>query len=464
VLRLSRSGLGGKWLKSPNCWALLALGIRLAAFASISVIGTAMERAAGMTPPAGRPSSVLQLLYSRTDFIRLTEDETAYNEMAKNIVAGRGFVTDNGWLVAKPGQPTAYAGAGYPLFVALWYRLFGSGNQIAFFVGQILLAALATYPIFWITREIAGTLAAQIAAAAYVFNPLLIWVSIAMMSEALMGPLVVGYLWLLHRVMDSARTRSLAWGLLVCLGADAAALAETRSISFSLALGALLVLWFVGAATTARRLRLVRCVMFAAVFASVCAPWAARNYFLWHRWIPFSTKSGMSAYMFNNSGLRVGLGRQLVAGEMPVDAYSPAIQGLPDESSRDAALMGLFWQFVRTQPLKFLGLVACRFAVAVLPVTSTESNWPTALAALWSKLPILVLLALSLVRFGKVPLAAALLPEILVVVCWWLGQSLAGPGLRFRSPADFAYSIIVGVLAAVLLSPGSDLRRQRLSA
>lgn len=457
-----RPGLGGRWLTSPHCWALLALVIRLCAFLSIPLAGGQMQRATNMVAPGRHSSSALTLLESRTDFVRLTEDETPYNEIAKNIVAGKGFVTDGGWLVARPGEPTAYAGAGYPLFIALAYRLFGSGNQIAFFAMQILLAGLSTYLIFWSAQRIAGTPAAQIAAAAYAFDPLLIWVSIAMMSEALVGPLLAAYVWLLHRITDGGG--AVPWILLVCLGADAAALAETRSIAFSLAVGALLLLWVVGGARQRRRVRLLRCVVFAAAFVAICAPWAARNYLLWHRWIPFSTKSGMSAYMFNNSGLRVGLGGELVAGEMPVDAYSPAIQGLPDEPSRDAALMGLFWKFVGTQPLKFLGLVVCRFAVAVLPLTSTESNWPTAAAAVWSKLPVLVLVALSLIRFGKVPLAAAMLPEIVVVVCWWLGQSLAGPGLRFRSPADFVYAIIVGVLAAVLLRPAGGSGRDRLSA
>lgn len=113
--------------------------------------------------------------------------------------------------------------------------------------------------------------------------------------------------------------------------------------------------------------------------------------------------------------------------------------------------MQLFLDFAKSHPLTVLGLAVSRFFIALLPVASTHVGLFSIVAAFYCKLPVLILLAAAVIRFRTVPFAANMLPEILVIVVWQLGQTLAGPGLRFRAPVDFVYPIVLGVLGAALL-------------
>ena len=387
----------------------------------------------------------------------LTEDETAYDEMASNLAAGRGFVLDSIWLITTPGEPAMYAGCLYPLFVALIYKVFGPGENLPVFVVQILLAAGAAYLVFETARGIAGPWAGALAAGYYSLHPGLIWSSLALMSESLTIPLVTLGMWLLV-----GRCRGRARAVMVGVLWAGLSLARSTFAYFLLVVGGLLVYERRSWRGWMRRFAPV-CACLAAFTLSV-APWTIRNYVHWGRLIPLSTKSGVNAWMWNHPGLVVEFGTRAFEGPKPIDIFDAEIQSLPNEAERDAKLMRLFVEFVADQPMKFAGLVLVRLAMAVAPVSvSSEYHGGSTVAALsaWyiKGIPLIALVAAGVLLRAR--LWWRIRPLGLFVGYWMVMQSLAGPGIRYRLPADPVWACIIGVIGAAVLAktlrgPGTD--------
>ncbi|HEY7328476.1 MAG TPA: glycosyltransferase family 39 protein [Gemmataceae bacterium] len=439
-------------LLRPGVWVVLAALVRLGMLVSLPYTGAT----AAINPKVGTPwmervghvSGLVEFLQHRVLYRALAEDEICYHEMGQNIVAGRGFVLDRQWQITEPGKPALYAGCGYPLFVGIVYGIFGSGQQLPVYLIQIAMHALAAALIFQTVRRLVGPVGGAVAAAYYTFHPMLIWSSVALMSEALVIPLAVVFFWLLaHRgALGYAPGRH--WLRVVLLGLVMGVLCETRStfVYFNVVLMALLLLevrnrdWW--------PTRLARPLVYFLVFATVCAPWTVRNYLHYHRFIPFSTKKGGAAYVFNHSGLVVEFGPRAVGGTPPVDLYGEEMVSLHDEVARDDRCLELFYQFLREQPHKFLGLTWIRFWMALLPVAITAASPLANVMAWYIKGPMLVLIPMGL-YWAKRRLWWRMLPWLLFVSYWQALQSISGAGMRYRLPADPAWVCIVGSLVAV---------------
>lgn len=414
-------------------WIALCVVIRLIALLVIPLQNRAFLN---REMPASNHTAVsyLEFLQRRTDISPLTEDEHCYDEMARNICGGRGFVTDNVWVITTPGQPAMYGGCAYPLFVAGSYLLFGAGNELPVFLLQIFLQGAALWFVFQSAKQIAGEAAAALASAFFCFHPVLIWLSVAMMSETLLVPGVAALIWLLSRPATAFTS--------VMLGFLLAVMALTRSTA------APFILVAAGWLVMRKQWRLVPPLVMT--FVLVCAPWTVRNYKHWNRFIPFSTKSGVNAWFFNHPGLKVEFGRAAVEGSQPIDIFDPQIQGLPDEAARNDRLMQMFREFLRENPQKFAGLCWMRFWMALLPARITSTTTGALISALYAKgIPLALLLALLIMR-PRLP--GALMFPFLLAAYWQAIQTLAGPGLRYRLPVEPAWAIIVGVAGAALIA------------
>lgn len=380
-----------------------------------------------------------QFLQRRTELHPFTEDEHCYDEMARNIAAGRGFITDTLWVITTPGEPAMYGGCGYPLFVATVYSIFGAGRELPVFFVQIALQVLALWLIFQTTNALAGATAAIIAAAFFTFHPVLIWLSISMLSEAILVPAMAALLWIVIRKFPISWPTSVGTGILLGI------MALIRSTTAALVW--MTVAWIIWIQRSGFKIA----GLLILSFTLVCAPWTIRNYIHWHRFIPFSTKSGVNAWFFNNPGLKVEFGRAAVEGPQPIDIFDPRIQRLPDEAARNERLMAMFKEFVREHPWKFIGLCWMRFWMAILP-TRISSTSVTALISAWyaKGIPLIACIAALIDLIAKRTTLAfpktALFP-VCVVLYWQAIQTLAGPGLRYRLPVEPAWAIIVGIAA-----------------
>jgi len=434
------------WLKNPWTWVIVAGALRFAVL--LSLPHTAHTLAVPLNASQSEPKvvpAVTAFLQSRVKLVPLTEDEGEYDEMARNLVSGRGFVLDSKWLITTPGQPVAYAGFTYPAFVASVYWIFGAGQELPLFVVQILVASVAAWLVYTSAERVGGALAGAVAGAFYAFHPTLIWSSVAMMSESICVPLVALLLYLLSQPSPHPLRR-----VLLLAGTMALLCLARSTFSYFVWIVAGLLIFEVRKRPTWWA-RVGPAFVFVASFTACCSPWTIRNYLHWKRIIPFSTKAGVNAWVHNHPGLRVEFGSGAIIGPMPVDVFDSKIQDLPDEGAREAALMKLFLSFVRTEPMKFLGLVWMRFWMAVLPVAVVSKSAFAIASAWYAKGTVLVALAIALwLKQARVLLR--ILPVVLFALYWVLMQSLAGSGLRYRIPSDPAWAIMLGVLSSSIIA------------
>ena len=396
------------------------------------------------------PTGFFHFLQRRTDFNPLTEDEHCYDEMAQNISRGRGFVVDSLWVITTPGQPAMYGGCGYPLFVAAVYKVSGSGRELPVFLLQILLQGAALWFVYQTVLTLAGPLAAAVSAAFFTFHPVLIWLSIALMSEAILVPAMAALVWMMVcRSLIESKTAVIAGGLLAWM-------ALTRSTTAALVW--LAAGWIIFRNRGSKQ-SLRATVLLVMTFLFMCAPWTIRNYIHWHRFIPFSTKAGVNAWFFNHPGLKVEFGRAAVEGPQPIDIFDPRIQNLPDEAARNDRLMAMFKEFLRENPAKFGGLCWMRFWMAILPTRITSTTTGALISAWYAKgIPLILGVgALFVARHRLRNLPGAVLFPVLIVAYWQSIQTLAGPGLRYRLPVEPAWAVLVGIAVVCI----ADMLRAR---
>jgi len=447
------------WFLRPVSWIILATVLRLVVLGMIPFHPTLLlDRGvalASQQQPAHGLKEAWELLRRRSEFHPLTVDEVRYDEMGKNLAAGKGFVMDGGFIVSTPGQPAMYAGCTYPLFLGVMYFLFGSGNQVPVSLVQIGLQAVAIWFVFGAATRLAGRAAGAVAAAFLAFHPVLIWLSVSIMTEAVIVPISAALAWLAVQRRGTGQVSTRAWVRPTLLGVLLAALCLTRSTCFGFVLVIAALLLFQARKARPFFGKLLPCLGMLAVFAVVCAPWTIRNYIHWHRFIPFSTKSGVNAWFFNHPGLKVEFGRRAVEGPQPIDIFDPRIQSLPDEAARDARLMEMFREFVHENPGKFLGLCWMRFWLAALPVRITSDTLTALISAWYAKgvtlcIAVMAFVAAAAGRLRGLRLLLRCWPVLGFVIYWQAIQTLAGPGLRYRLPAEPFWAVLVGVLAVIL--------------
>ncbi|MDX1952941.1 MAG: glycosyltransferase family 39 protein [Verrucomicrobiota bacterium] len=444
------TGNSGKFQRTLLVWLILCAAIRLIALFLLPHQREFFLDRETASKNSGHLTWV-EIIARRTDYQPLTVDEHCYDEMARNLLAGRGFVLDSVWIINTPGEPAMYAGCSYPLFIAALYGICGSASQWPVYLSQITLQVLALWFVYRAAENWGGPFAANFASAFFTFHPVLIWLSLSMMSEALLVPGAAFLCWIFSRTQIS---RSLAFVTGVSLGVMALA----RSTATVFLVVALCFMFFRSSPSFSQRLQ--QTFMLLLAFILICAPWTYRNYVHWNRFIPFSTKSGVNAWFFNHPGLEPEFNRKAVEGPQPIDIFDPRIQGLPDEAARNDQLMKMFQDFVFREPVKFLGLCWVRFWMALLPVRITSTTLNALISAWYVKgIPLLLLIMLGIRSFRNHSFISSLSnalrrywPLLLLVLLWQGIQTLAGPGMRYRLPVEPAWAIIIGLMGAAAFS------------
>lgn len=457
------------WNKSLIAWFLICLGVRWFVLVVLP-FGQSWfldrDRPAQMVANRSTLPAVLDWLNHRVAYHPLTEDEHCYDEMALNLLAGRGFVIDSLFVLNDPGKPTTFLGCGYPLFLAGCYGVFGH-NQLLVFLLQGLLQALGLLALMTGVRRLLGALTAHLAAAYFTFNPTCIWVSNVLMTEALALPLclvfgatMIG--WLSDPSAES-RYHAISIGLLLgVLGL----VRSSAGVFLLFALVAAIIKYGIHAYK-----RIVLYIFLAgAATLLVVLPWTLRNYSHFHALVFLSSKSGLNAWGYNHPGLKVSFSNDAIMAPLSVDSYDKRIRALPNEIERDHEFWRLAKGFIAEHPATFLGLCTMRLGMNLLPVRITSTTRSAWLAAFYAK-GLQWLLLLILVGSGWCRTAAfgSFLRRLrfpLICILLWMGmQSIAGPGLRFRLPVEPFWAVLIGGLGAEvvthLFSQPLESRKQR---
>ncbi len=225
------------------------------------------------------------------------EDHIAFGyetgRVARSIVLGQGI----GSPFRGPSGPTGVLMPVYPYLLAGVFKLFGiytTASALAIMSLNSLFSALTCLPVFYIGEKTFGRTVGNIAAWAWAFHPVAVFISVVRIWETTLTTLLLTLI-LLAMLYLERTTRLRAWlgfGLLCGL----MALSNP---------GIVAVLPFLGAWLGYRlRQRGARpggpIVLAALVFLVSISPWFIRNYLAFHHFVPFRTNFGLELQIGNN--------------------------------------------------------------------------------------------------------------------------------------------------------------------
>jgi 4-amino-4-deoxy-L-arabinose transferase-like glycosyltransferase len=281
-------------------------------------------------------------------------DPADYHELAQNVVRGDGYSYG-------PGKLTAFRACGYPLFLAAIYRVAGPDWRTAERVQAVLGggSVLLITTLAWLVVGRREALLSGYLAAVY---PCLVFLPRLLLSENLSVFLQVAAL--CSTVLLLRRPRAIvALALGVLLGLNLLVRGG------SLFMAALVVL---GVAATAggrrfdrRGLALAALVMTAT--SATLAPWVARNYSVFHHFVPIATEDGITFY---TSYWPPRSGGKAIWGNVP-GVEDPAVAEAfraGNEAQMSRHLRGVVLGRLLRQPSHALELIPIKLINVLVPI------------------------------------------------------------------------------------------------
>ncbi len=343
-------------------------------------------------------------------------DDGAYLEMARAFLGG--------------GAVLATHPPGYPLFLAPFLALGGDlGVSLARWA-QMLLSGVTAVLAYRLTLRLKLSRAAALTAGAFVvLSPMLTYFSARMMSETLFTALATGSLLAWLHAWESGRAREAALSGL--LGA-AASLTRGVFLPYGGAL-ALVALW--------KRRQQPRWAALVAVcglsWAAAMAPWTARNWRVYHRFVPVSVQGGWNFYEGMTTDLVQIRGARADAMGREADAL-----GLKDPFSRDAHFAAKAEAWIAAHPLGFLRICAVKAVRFWRPAPEPPHGL---LVRLGAGLFALVLFAGALLGLR----AAAAAPGGWFLLAWIaqlnLLHAVFASNMRYRLPLEPVLAVLAGL-------------------
>lgn len=292
-------------------------------------------------------------------------DQDSYDALAQRVLAGKGFTFDRAWYPwVPPNTPTSYFSGSMVLYLVAIYAVVGHHPLAA----RLVTAAIGTvtcYLMYRLGRRLAGVQVGLITAGIGAVYAYLVYYSATLMTETIfIAAILLALDTSFDLVTKSSWTRWLRLG--VCLAI--AVLFRMAVLPFAI----LLIVWIVLKSRERPPLRAVL-VPFVVIVLAV-APWTARNYELYGRFMLLESQFGHVFWSGNYPGRDVNFDFENSAWVAPL----PASVARLNEADKSYALLRLGIQNVIEDPGHFLLLSLNRLKVLFMfwpsPYSSTISN------------------------------------------------------------------------------------------
>ncbi len=255
-----------------------------------------------------------------------------------------------------------------PVTWALWFAIFGHRFDVVR-LADVVYGTVSLLLLFLIGRNIFNERVGLMAAAALAAWPQAILLTGGLMTETLFVMLELLFVWLCLRAGDRPTlARFAAAGL--CAGV------ATLTRANLLPLLPLLPFWSLVKFRRDWR-ALVKSLAVPAVAAATIAPWAYRNYLVFHKFIPVSTLSG-SNFLFGNNELALkhpDMMGYLV--DRNIADFEERVRGL-NEADRDQVARQMAQAWLRRAP-RLVGVIGLDQAQEVLVARRAPAQPPGAL-------------------------------------------------------------------------------------
>ncbi|MCB8980360.1 MAG: glycosyltransferase family 39 protein [Ardenticatenaceae bacterium] len=270
------------------------------------------------------------------------EDFASYYNLAVNLTEGSGFSGTSG--------PTAFRAPGYPLFLSLFFYIFGTSLFVAR-MANVLLSTIVVLGTYLVSREAFSENIALISATIVAFTPSLILYTPILASENLATPLLLISIWLI--ILGWERTK-LSYFFLAGVSMSIATLTRPGFLMFPCVIAIYMAF---------RKLQLALIFRYLSAFAIglllTLSPWVIRNYLVFGQFIPVATNGGFNlAIGFNqySTGEYIGNVTETVLGK----EYDWAAYRLKDsnltEPDIDQALKTAALEFIKENPVRAITL------------------------------------------------------------------------------------------------------------
>jgi 4-amino-4-deoxy-L-arabinose transferase-like glycosyltransferase len=370
-------------------------------------------------------------------------DSELYDTYAWNLAQGRGFrgmspdVADQDHLTAcvVPGTSLVWAGI---------YAVVGHRYDVIR-LAHCIFGGIAVFFVFEIGARSYGNRVGIISSAIYAVFPTAVLFSVALMSEALSNlfflAFILATLWFGDRP---------SWGRCMISGFLLGAVMLTRpSCVFMFPL---VVVWGVWQLRGQWR-SMLQAAAIPIVAIAVIAPWAARNYKVFHEFIPFSTLGGATLLGGNND---VVVTDPLYFGysvwDSTIPEYREALQTAGDEVERDRRARRFAVEWIKNHPEKWAFMVYHKTRRAFTPFLQPHTPRLHRVSMLVSWGPVLVLFVLAFVPTFVNSLRSGQPQWLLhLAIAQYLLISIVFFGMtRYRQPVE-PLCIILAVQGVALL-------------
>lgn len=283
----------------------------------------------------------------------VTKDYWAQQHMVESDWINRQAIdlTEGIWFRGVDGQPSGRRPIGYPMFLAIFYKLFGSNIWVAHLL-NLTLFAVSFLLLYWIARKIFDKRVALAALLFYACYPVSIYSYGMVLDEHLFLPLWYAGLFLLVREIFKRPVKgALIWyGLLF----GYCTMTRTHTIFMPVVVGFAYVLlrypW--------RRVFLA-VIMVAFLSQLINLPWVVRNYRVWGVRVLYTATANYVYTVVNSSATPEGVGHIPVRGE---EGYSEEIEQAShtNEGLYHVLCNQAMKKWVLAHPLQFLSLGTSR--------------------------------------------------------------------------------------------------------
>jgi 4-amino-4-deoxy-L-arabinose transferase-like glycosyltransferase len=281
----------------------------------------------------GIVGGVVRVLWVIVYPVHLQSDYATYFRLAKALVETHSY--------GSTGSGLAYWPPGYPLFLASWFLLFGTGSWVLT-LSNLCLFWATVVTVYRLTVRFSDSDSAKLAVSLLVFWPTY-FTSAGLASKEMLVVLLLPASWLAYFASgdEDRRAKRLGYAFVSGLLLGYAALTQPSLLLFP---AVFLAYNWLSRVNLWRSAAQLACLAFAMVV--VIFPWTLRNYRVLGVWVPISTNGGDVFYRANNP--------------MATGGYSPHgetnLDGL-DEVNRNKVGYALGKRWILENPRKFVSLL-----------------------------------------------------------------------------------------------------------
>lgn len=281
----------------------------------------------------------------------LVADEVDYDRIASSLLNKKGYVNEFGQLTAS--RPPAY-----PIFLSGLYCIFGR-NLFLVRIIQTIIGSFACLLIFYLAKDIFGNKTAFLAGLFSAVHLGFIAQSAKILTECLSIFILLCSVIFFHKLKKAQVCKKRYYACFGLMMGIASLVRSNLSILFFM-LGIFLVCDLFQKQLAVKNV--VHYIVICGIaFIVPIAPWAIRNYAVFHGFIPLSTFQGIALY----TSYKPLDGK--IYGFTPKDEITEKAKAIINEAERSSFLTKEAVEFVKTNPKVFFNLIGLKLAYFFSP-------------------------------------------------------------------------------------------------